>query len=250
MTRARLDLATLRAAAAPTLPLLGSIVVSFMTVGAAARSAGFNLPDAVAMTAFVFAAPAQLVMIDMLKSGVGIGAVSAAVVIINLRLLFMAFTVVSSLRTVPARRMAIWCAMLSGLSFTRFKLRQRDSEAEEDAWREELELAVSCVLLYVAAVLSTAVGNALGGLATPVWVDGLDVMVAMLLVGRIFNAGGGPGFVTVAIACAVLTPLSKTLNPAFGTLLMVFVLSWLFAVSPRIVDVMGRPRRQAHSQKP
>jgi predicted branched-subunit amino acid permease len=250
MTRTRLDLATLRAAAVPTLPLLGSIVVSFMTVGAAARSAGFDLPDSVAMTAFVFAAPAQLVMIDMLKSGVGIGAVSAAVALINLRLLFMAFAVVSSLRTVPVRRMAIWCAMLSGLSFTRFKLHQRDGEAAEDARREELELAVSCVLLYGAAVLSTAVGNALGSLATPVWVDGLDLMVAMLLLGRIFNARGGPGFIATALACAVLTPLAKTLTPAFGTLLMAFALSWLFAVSPRIVDVVGHPRRHAPSQKP
>lgn len=245
--QSRFDLATLRSAAEPTLPLLGSIIVSFMTVGATARGAGFGLFDAVATTALVFAAPAQLVMIAMLKAGAGLLLVGLAVLIINLRLLFMSFCVVSYMHEVPTRRLAIWCSMLSGLSFSGFKLRRQTDIETIDPGREEFELAVSCILLYGAAVVSTAIGNLLGSFATPVWVDGLDVMVAMLLVGRIFDAKGDAAFITAALICATMTPIAAGLNSSFGPLLMVLALSGLFAVLPRLAAV-GLRLRQAREQ--
>jgi len=240
----------LRDAALDTLPQMGSIIVSFMTVGAAARAAGLSLVEATAMTAFVFAAPAQLVMVGMVHGGAGPGVVGVAVLVINLRLSFMSLSVVSSLRKVPVRRLLIWCAMLSGLSFTRFQLTDRQADAADDIAQRELNLAVSCVLLYLAAVVSTVVGSTLAVVATPVWIEGLNVMVAMMLIGRIVEARHDRPFFVAAALCALLTPVAAALSPNFGSLLLALSLSGLVAATPLALVRRQGPRQVEKAVKP
>jgi len=229
----------LRSAALETLPLVGSIVVSFTIVGAAAHAAGFSVLESTAMTALVFAAPAQLVLIGLVKSGVDAVMVGLAVLLINVRLLFMSFGVVTSMRKVPTLRLMVWCALLSGLSFTRFGVLKKQSESAADGEDPEIELAVSCLMLYGCAVAATAFGGALTSLATPVWIDGVSLMVAMVFVGRIAEARSDRMFFWAACICTLLTPLAGAWNKSLGPLLLALALATAASVAPLVRTPQG-----------
>jgi predicted branched-subunit amino acid permease len=67
---------------------------SFIGYGTLARSSGFDLPQSVATTAFIWALPGQIALVELAATGAGLAGLIFAIALTNARLLPMTVTLV------------------------------------------------------------------------------------------------------------------------------------------------------------
>lgn len=90
-------------AGAPSVPVL-VVTITFVGFGALARDVGFDVYQAVFVSAGVFALPGQVVLAEEFGHGAGLGAVALAVTLTSVRLLPMSFSLFPVMRDAATPR--------------------------------------------------------------------------------------------------------------------------------------------------
>lgn len=158
------------AANAASIPVL-VLISAFIGFGGLAREAGLGLDHALFMTAFVWALPAQVVLIGAIQSGTGLLATAFAVTLSSVRLMPMVVALIPEIRSAASRRPVLYLLshFVAVTSWVMALERVRHvPRAARTAWYAGLGLSllvINCVvvtLVYlVAPVLPAAVSAGL-----------------------------------------------------------------------------------------
>jgi predicted branched-subunit amino acid permease len=139
-----------------SLPVATSFVFSFFALGAITRGAGLNAFQATAMTALMFAGPAQFAVMSLLVAGKPAAEALLAVLVINFRFFIMALNLLPTFRGVPLLRVLVGVPMLSASTFAVTQLGARDQNTGRAAHDYFLGVSIGS---YPVAVAFTAIGN-------------------------------------------------------------------------------------------
>lgn len=141
-------------------PFAISFFASFMAVGVFLRQAGFDVTQTFAMTASVFASPAQFGVAQSYKISHAIVPILILVSIINARFFIMAASLVESFRSISLYKILLTIPLLSASTFAVTQLSQqdmaKDSQKKSEAFYFFLGAGSIC---YLAALLATFVGG-------------------------------------------------------------------------------------------
>ncbi len=93
---------------------------SFIGYGTLARSSGFDLPQSMATTAFIWALPGQIALVELAATGAGLFGLIFAIALTNARLLPMTVTLVPVLsdRRWPKRLYYLACQFIAVTAWT------------------------------------------------------------------------------------------------------------------------------------
>lgn len=206
-----------------------TFVAIFIGFGVASQVADIPVPAALAMTLFVFAAPAQFAMIDLAGQGASALQVIYVGVLVNLRFLLMSLTLAHMFPRTPRQRLLPWAQFIAASPYllTFFETRkQRGTNA--------FGFFQGIVLLVVpAAIAGTALGLVLGAGLSPVLAFGatlfLPIYFALLLAAE---DTGKPELAAIVLGL-VLTPPLELLVPGWGMLIAALTIGITITVAIR-----------------
>lgn len=193
------------------LPVTVTFSFLFVAVGAAGQSSGLDPVQGVAMTALVFAAPAQFAAIELVEARAWLAAV-LAIAVINFRFMLMAASIVPHLGH-PARRLLFPALqMLSASTFATSFPRLRGGDIQHPF---AFYVGV-CLGAFPTAVAATAVGYLIQS-GTPAWMQALLVTLLPVYFST-FLARAWPNgrLLCAGLLGFFLTPVVERLVPGFG----------------------------------
>lgn len=140
-------------------PVAFSITASFLAVGVYLNQAGIALVPSVAMTAVVFAGPAQYGVAQAIQNSTSVISTLGLVALINLRFFVMASSLVEKFRTVSLWRLAIAVPFLSASTFA---VSQAGADEERLESEQRFQYFVGVGLIgYITAIFATLLGASL-----------------------------------------------------------------------------------------
>ncbi len=193
------------------LPITLTFSFLFVAVGAASQSGGLNLPQGLAMTALVFAAPAQFAAIELIAGQAWLPAI-LAIVVINFRFLLMAASLTPHLGAPSRRTLFPALQMLSASTFAATFPRVRGGEL---AHPFAFYLGV-CLGAFPTALAATALGYLVEEGTSPWLQDLLITLLPVYFTTFIAQAWPNTRFLMAGLLGFFLTPLVSTVVPGFG----------------------------------
>lgn len=193
------------------LPVTVTFSFLFVAVGAAGQAGGLDLWQGVAMTALVFAAPAQFAAIELIEARAWLPAV-LAVAVINFRFMLMAASIAPYLGQPSRRTLFPALQMLSASTFATSFPRLRGGEIDHPF---AFYIGV-CLGAFPTAVTATAVGYLVQS-GTPAWMQALLVTLLPVYFST-FLARAWPNarFLVAGLLGFFLTPLVELVVPGFA----------------------------------
>ena len=194
--------------------LIPSFVPIFIGFGIAARVADVPIAGVVALTVAIFAAPAQLAMLDL--AGQGAAAIIQMIfasTLVNLRFFLMSLTLSQLFKQVPRRRLLLSAQFVTASTFLLTFFQSRKDAKEVDSY----DFFTGVIVIgFSAAVAGTVIGIALGAGLHPALAFGatlfLPIYFALLLAGDVKGR-----FETAAVLFGfMLTPPVEWVLPGWG----------------------------------
>lgn len=172
MDEVHLSIDGVRRGAARLLPM-GAFTIPFgVAFGAAAIEAGMNLPQAIAMSAFVFSGAAQFAALDFWPSPIALGSLAMVALALNARHVVMSAALSSWINRLSLWRRVLALAALSDLNFA-------DSQpALKGGERDVGVLLGGGLVLWSAWLFGTIIGVGGGVILSRPEQLGIDVVMA------------------------------------------------------------------------
>ncbi len=193
--------------------IVPTFIAIFIGFGIASRVTDAPVWAALIMTAAVFAAPAQLVMLDLAGHGTAaLAQVVIAGILVNLRFLLMSLTLAHLFPRLPRHHRLLAAQFVSASSYllTFFQSRRRQDVNLYDFYRGVV------LMSFPAAVIGTAIGTWFGTGLPAVLAFGaslfLPVYFALLLAGDV----RGRSEITAVLLGFLLTPPMEFAMPGWG----------------------------------
>jgi predicted branched-subunit amino acid permease len=215
------------------IPVSISFFFLFLAVGATSANAGLDVIQGVTLSLLVFAAPAQLIIADMVASQ-NIGAVLLTTLVINFRFTVMSTALMAFFRSVSKGALFAGLAMISastfGVSFIRFKDKD-DPLSGGEMFRYYLGVSA---LSFVTAVLSTLLGAVLATRANAAVLEVTKLILPLYFATLLAREWGkarpliaaGLGFVCAAIA--------EPLYPNFGLVIAAVLVGLVMTLAVKL----------------
>ncbi|MCH8504646.1 MAG: AzlC family ABC transporter permease [Ectothiorhodospiraceae bacterium] len=210
------------------LPVTLTFSFLFVAGGAASQSGGLNLPQGLAMTALVFAAPAQFAAIELMAGQAWLPAM-LAIMVINFRFLLMAASITPYLGAPPRRALFPALQMLSASTFATTFPRVRGGEL---AYPFPFYLGV-CLGAFPTALAGTAVGYLVQADNMPWLQDLLITLLPVYFTTFIARAWPNTRFLMAGLLGFFLTPLVSALVPGFGLVITALLVAVFLLVLER-----------------
>jgi predicted branched-subunit amino acid permease len=194
------------------LPTAPSLALTFIMVGAAVRAADFTLVQGFLMSATIFAAPAQLLLIDMVRGAHSTASIALAVFLVNLRFALMSLTLTQVLPRRPFGRIVMSLAMLTATTFTVSYSKLKEPAAHGARRADRYFLGV-CLGSYPAGLIGTLLGWRFASQLPGGLMAAVPMLVALYLVTRFTRDGASTRSVWAALLGFLGTPLLRTVSP-------------------------------------
>lgn len=211
-------------------PICTAFSLLFLSIGALSTSRGLSSGQALAMSAFVFAAPLQAALLAP-KHGFAFGAVLATSLIVNFRFSIMAAALAAQLPGVPLHRLLATAPILSASSFTvSHSAFQRDTIAQRFPYFLGVASAGYCVALvatWIGAVYVSGLHSRL--------LDGLLVMILPIHFTAL-TASRWPKLAPIAATFAgfAAAPFLQHAIPQFGEIVAPLVIALILTAMFRV----------------
>jgi 4-azaleucine resistance transporter AzlC len=148
-------------------PVLLALTPFGVAFGTTAMGSGLPIPEALAMSVFVFAGAAQLAMVPLISAGASVAIVVLTVLVINMRLTLYSASLAPHFGRLPARWKSLLSYLLTDQAYAATITRFDDGEMEEPDKRwYYLGVALAIWVTWQAA---TMLGVFLGGWISEDW---------------------------------------------------------------------------------
>jgi predicted branched-subunit amino acid permease len=217
------------------IPVSVSFFFLFLAVGATCANAGLDALQAVVMTVLVFAAPAQLIIADMVANQ-NISAVLLTTFVINFRFSVMSAALLPFFHQVRKKSLCAGLAMISastfGVSFIRYK---NKADPLENGAAYRYYLGVSAIS-FSTAIVSTLIGAAVAARANAAVLE-ITKLILPLYFATLLAKEWGKAKPLIAAGLGFLcASLSEPLYPNFGLVISAMVVG----IFMTIVTVMEK----------
>jgi 4-azaleucine resistance transporter AzlC len=186
-------------------PYAGAGFLLSLSFGVLSRGVGFTAVEAIATSAIVFAGSAQFAAVSILGAGGGVGAVVAAVALVNARFLAMGIALAPSLPGGPLKRAAQGQPIVDAS----WAMAARD-DGTFDRWFLFGATAVQYVTWQLGTIVGTFAGDALGDPGR----YGLDAIYPTFFLALLFSELRSPRASLVAVGGALLALVLVPFTPA------------------------------------
>ncbi len=199
--------------------------------GLAARTAGLSVPEAVAMSVFVFAGASQFASLGLIAAAAPWPAIIVLTGLLNARHLLYSAALLPWLRNEPRRRRAAMAHLLTDEAFA-LSVHHFGRLGRTDVpgyW-------IAAMLIFIPWNVGTIIGIVGGGIIPEPRRLGLDVVFPAAMAGlAVLLVHGRRDVVAVAVACAFAVVLGLAVDPAVGVLAggLAGPLVAMFLVQPR-----------------
>lgn len=204
------------------IPIAISFCFLFIAVGAVSANAGLGSIQATAMTILVFAAPAQLVIAEMMTHQNWWAAIFMTIVI-NFRFSVMAAALLPLFPKVSKGRLLAGLSMLSastfGVSFLKLK-----GQPDENPFGYYLGVSA---ISFSSAIISTVLGFYLAERLTAGTTDIIKMILPVYFTTMLAKEWGKTKYLIAAGAGFVLTSISEHFVPNFGLIISAAVVGAL-----------------------
>lgn len=211
-----------RAGFVEAVPVAISFFFLFLAVGAVSASAGLGSMQATVMTILIFAAPAQLVIAEMVTHQ-NWWAATFMTVVINFRFAVMAAALLPFFTSVPKGRLLAGLSMLSastfGVSFLKFR---HEVEEKTDFKPFDYYLGVSAIA-FSSAIVSTAIGYHLATRINASMSDIIKMILPVYFTTMLAKEWGKTKLLAAAGLGFVATSVTEALIPNFGLIISALV---------------------------
>lgn len=199
-----------------TLPLVIGATPFGLIFGALAVAADFGVWQTLAMSAFVFSGSAQFVAVNLMAAGADLAVIWFATLVINLRHLLYAATLLPGVRHLSLGWRTPLAALLTDETFAVVAARRRD---RGDAPHAHWHFLASCLFMWSNWIVWTGVGALLGA-AVPSLADwGLEFAMIATFTGIVVPALKTPPFWGAAAAAGIVSVVAAPLPYQTGLLL-------------------------------
>lgn len=211
------------------LPVTLTFSVLFVVVGAHSQASGLDLAQGMALTALVFAAPAQMAATDLIAQGAWLPAL-LAIVVINFRFLLMSASITPYLGKPPRSRLLASVQMLSASTFATSFIPLRESQL-----RYPLRYFLGvCAASFPIAIIATGVGYLLQDTIPPWLQHTMAMVLPIYFVTFLARVWPKARFLAAGALGLVLTPVANSLLPGFGLIVTALVVAAvLILLEPR-----------------
>jgi predicted branched-subunit amino acid permease len=197
------------------IPVSISFFFLFLAVGATSTNAGLDVVQGLTLSLLVFAAPAQLIIADMVASQ-NIGAVLLTTLVINIRFTVMSTALMGFFRSVSKGALFGGLALISastfGVSFIRFKDKDAALSGQE---MFRYYLGVSA-LSFITAIISTVLGALLATRANAAILEITKLILPLYFATLLAREWGKARPLIAAGLGFVCTAIAEPLYPNFG----------------------------------
>jgi 4-azaleucine resistance transporter AzlC len=199
-----------------TLPVMASAVPFGVIFGTLAVARGFSLVETLAMSLFVFSGAAQFVAVGLVAAGAGLWVVWFATLILNLRHLLYAATLVPYVRHLSQAWRFPLAAMLTDETFAVVERRYREHGVTPlGHWY----YFASCIGMYINWAVWTLVGATLGSVFPSMADWGLEFAMVATFLGIIVPGLRAPPFWGALVAAMLIAVAAHALPYNLGLLL-------------------------------
>lgn len=204
------------------IPVSVSFFFLFLAVGATSANAGLSVLQGTMMTVLVFAAPAQLIIADMVANH-AIGALLLTTFVINFRFSVMSAALLPFFPGIGQRRLLGGLAMISastfGVSFIRYK-NTRAPLSPDGAFSYYLGVSV---LSFGTAIVSTIIGAFVATRADTAFLEVIKLILPLYFVTLLAREWGKARPLIAAGTGFVLAGIAEPLMPHFGLVIAAVV---------------------------
>lgn len=201
---------------AATLPLMISAIPFGVIFGTLATSAGLSPLAVMSMSLFVFSGSAQFIAILLLGTGAPLGVIWFATLILNLRHLLYAATLVDHVRRLSHGWRFFLAAWLTDETFAIMERRYR---VEGDAPHAPWYYLASCLGMYLNWQFWTYIGIVLATEFEEIKHWGLEFAMAVTFIGIVMPALRSRPFWVAAIVAGIVATLANDLPFKLGLML-------------------------------
>ncbi|WNG20574.1 AzlC family ABC transporter permease [Cystobacter fuscus] len=209
-----------------SLPVATSFVFSFFALGAVTRGAGLDAVQATAMTALMFAGPAQFAVMSLLVAGKPATEALLAVLIINFRFFIMALNLLPTFRGVPLLRILAGVPMLSASTFAVTQLGSRDQNSGRAAHDYFLGVSLGS---FPVAVVCTALGNMSAHALPEAILKSAPAILPIYFAIMLSKDIARPAILLCAGTALLSAPLAERILPSGGSILSALLVAAGFA---------------------
>jgi 4-azaleucine resistance transporter AzlC len=208
--------AAFRQGVGETIPLVIGAVPFSLIFGALATANGFTIAQALLCSALVFSGSAQFIAVNLVAVGSGYGVIWSAMLIVHLRHLLYAATLLPVVQRSSVRWRIPLGALLTDETFAIVEARRRrDGGAPHAQWH----FLGSCLVLWTSWQLATAVGAVLGAGVPALRGWGLEFAMVASFIGIVVPTLKTPPFWGAAIAAGSVAAVAAPLPYQSGLLL-------------------------------
>lgn len=201
---------------AATFPLMVSAIPFGVIFGTLATNAGLSPLAVMSMSVFVFSGSAQFIAILLLGTGSALGVIWLATLILNLRHLLYAATLVDHVRHLSQTWRFGLAAMLTDETFAVMERRYREEGGAPNAHWYYL---ASCLGMYLNWQFWTYIGIVLGTEFPEVKNWGLEFAMIVTFTGIVMPALRSAPFWVAAVVAGVVATLGNALPYKLGLML-------------------------------
>lgn len=202
------------------LPVTLTFSVLFVVVGAHSQASGLDLAQGLALTALVFAAPAQMAATDLIAQGAWLPAL-LAIVVINFRFLLMSASITPYLGKPPRSRLLASVQMLSASTFATSFIPLRENRLQHPL---RYFLGV-CAASFPTAILATGVGYLVQDTIPPWLQQTMTMVLPIYFVTFLARVWPKTRFLAAGALGLILTPVANSLLPGFGLIVTALVVA-------------------------
>lgn len=199
-----------------TLPMMISAFPFGLIFGALATSAGLSPLAVMSMSLFVFSGSAQFIAIILLGTGSALGVIWLATLILNLRHLLYAATLVDHVRHLSQ----VWCFGLAAwLTDETFAIMERRYRLEGGGENAHWYYLASCLGMYINWAFWTYIGIVVGTQFEDIGKWGLEFAMVVTFIGIVMPALRSSPFWLAAIVAGAVATLANGLPYKLGLML-------------------------------
>ena len=211
-------------AARNMLPVAAGIAAWGLMTGVAMVKSGMTVPQALAMTFFVYAGSSQLASIPLIVAGAPIWVILATGFCVNLRFVVFSLHLRPYFMHMPRWRRLVNGYLTADMSYAMFTRRFSRPGTTPDEWREqEAFLAGNYFVTWVSWIGTSVIGILLGNLVPESW--GLGFVGVLCLVGVLCSMTNTPlrKLSVVIASCAAVATYALPLKLNIVTAIVVAV---------------------------
>ncbi|HJM44074.1 MAG: AzlC family ABC transporter permease [Nitrospinota bacterium] len=200
--------------------VIGLTSIGFI-FGALARAAGLTWVEAGLMSAIVYAGPAQLVAVGLLKQGAGFVLIVLTTYLVNLRYVLYAASLAPHFRDRSPR----WLALIGyGLVDAAYALSIARCLRDPEAPRKDAYYLAVTLLIYVTWIPASFLGGYLVESLPEIQDMGLEIVNPAVFIAILIPLLRGPAEITVALLAVPVTAAAAAVLPHAHAVLVTIVL--------------------------